>query len=123
MSDAIWVAIIAASSAIIPQLINLYVSYKKDVELKKLELYNQNRLNVITEFLDSVGSIYSKDGMTLKQKYEFQKSSQKLLLYFPDIDSKEFDKIFKSMSEWDITKRFEALQPLIKRLAKSIKDK
>ena len=123
MSDTIWVAIIASASAIIPQLINTYITYKKDVKLKLQDTYNQNRLNSIIEFLDSVGSIYSKDGLVLKQKYDFQKSMQKLLLYFPDIDSSVFDKIFDSTKEWDIAKRYEAIQPLIKQLAKSIKDK
>ena len=123
MSDTIWVAIIAAASAIIPQLINTYINYKRDTKLKLQDTYNQNRLNVIIDFLDSTGSIYSKDGMSLKEKYNFQKSVQKLLLYFPDISIKDFDKVFNSTSEWDTSKRLEALQPLIKQLSKSIKEK
>lgn len=123
MSDTIWVAIIASASAIIPQLINTYINYKRDVKLKLQDTYNQNRLNAIIEFLDSTGSIYSKDGMSLSEKYNFQKSVQKLLLYFPDISIKTFDKVFNSTSEWDISKRLEALQPLIKQLSKSIKEK
>ncbi len=123
MPDTIWVAIIAAASAIIPQLINTYINYKRDTKLKLQDTYNQNRLNAIIEFLDSTGSIYSKDGMSLKEKYNFQKSVQKLLLYFPDINIKIFDKVFNSTSEWDVSKRLEALQPLIKQLSKSIKEK
>lgn len=123
MPDTIWVAIIAAASAIIPQLINTYTNYKRDTKLKLQDTYNQNRLNAIIEFLDSTGSIYSKDGMSLKEKYNFQKSVQKLLLYFPDINIKIFDKVFNSTSEWDVSKRLEALQPLIKQLSKSIKEK
>ena len=61
--------------------------------------------------------------MSLKEKYNFQKSVQKLLLYFPDINIKIFDKVFNSTSEWDVSKRLEALQPLIKQLSKSIKEK
>lgn len=123
MPDTIWVAIIAAASAIIPQLINTYINYKRDTKLKLQDTYNQNRLNAIIEFLDSTGNIYSKDGMSLKEKYNFQKSVQKLLLYFPDINIKIFDKVFNSTSEWDVSKRLEALQPLIKQLSKSIKGK
>lgn len=123
MSDTIVVAIIAAASAIIPQLINAYISYKKEIKLKVQDTYNQNRLNVIIEFLDSVGSIYSKDGISMCEKYDFQKASQKLLLYFPNIDSNTFNEIFDSTKEWDIAKRFEAIQPLIKQLSKSIKEK
>lgn len=123
MSDTILVAIIASASAIIPQLINTYITYKRDVKLKLQDSYNQNRLNAIVDFLDSTGNIYSKDGITPIEKYNFQKSIQKLLLYFPDIDSKIFDSIYKSTSEWDTSKRLEALQPLIKQLSKSIKER
>lgn len=123
MSDTIWVAIIASASAIIPQLINTYISYKKEVKLKLQDTYNQNRLNTIVEFLNCTGNIYSKDGISQGEKNNFQKSLQKLLLYFPDIDSKTFDKIYKSTQEWDTLKRLEAIQPLIKQLSKSIKEK
>lgn len=123
MSDTILVAIIASASAIIPQLINTYINYKRDVKLKLQDAYNQNRLNAIIEFLDSTGSIYSKDGIALNKKYDFQKSMQKLLLYFPDIDSNVFEEILNSTKEWNISKRCEAVQPLIKQLSKSIKEK
>ena len=123
MSDTILVAIIASASAIIPQLINTYINYKRDVKLKLQDAYNQNRLNAIIEFLDSTGSIYSKDGIALNKKYDFQKSMQKLLLYFPDIDSNVFEEILNSTKEWNISKRCEAVQPLIKQLCKSIKEK
>lgn len=123
MSDTILVAIVTSASAIIPQLINTYITYKKDVKLKLQNSYNQNRLNAIIEFLDSTGNIYSKDGISLCEKNNFQKSLQKLLLYFPNIDSKTFDNIYNSTSEWDTSKRLEALQPLIKQLSKSIQEK
>lgn len=123
MSETILVAIIASASAIIPQLINTYITYKKDIKLKYHDTYNQNQLNAITEFLDSTGSIYSKDGISLQDKYKFQKSLQKLLLYFPNIDQKIIDEIYKSTEEWDPAKRIEVLMPLIKQLSKSIKEK
>lgn len=123
MSDTIWVAIIAAASAIIPQSINAYINYKKDVKLKSQDIYNQNRLDAINEFLDSTGSIYSEAGMSLKEKYNFQKSAQKLLLYFPNISTETFNEIFASTKEWNPQKRLDTLQPLIKQLSKSIKEK
>lgn len=123
MSDTILVAIVTSASAIIPQLINTYITYKRDVKLKLQNSYNQNRLNAIIEFLDSTGNIYSKDGILLCEKNNFQKSLQKLLLYFPNIDSKIFDNIYNSTREWDTSKRLEALQPLIKQLSKSIQEK
>lgn len=123
MSETILVAIIASASAIIPQLINTYITYKKDIKLKYQDTYNQNQLNAITEFLDSTGSIYSKDGVSLQDKYKFQKSLQKLLLYFPNIDQKIIDEIYKSTEEWDPAKRIEVLMPLIKQLSRSIKEK
>lgn len=123
MSETILVAIIASASAIIPQLINTYITYKKDIKLKYQDTYNQNKLNAITEFLDSTGSIYSKDGISLQDKYKFQKSFQKLLLYFPNIDQKIINEIYKSTEEWDPAKRIEVLMPIIKQLSRSIKEK
>jgi hypothetical protein len=123
LSDTIWVAIIASASAIIPQLINTYITYRKEIKLKLQDTYNQNRLNAIIEFLDCTGNIYSQDGISLGEKGKFQKSLQKLLLYFPNIDSITFDEIFKSTKEWDTIKRLEAIQPLIKQLSISIKEK
>ena len=91
--------------------------------MKLQDTYNQNRLNAIIEFLDCTGNIYSQDGISLGEKGKFQKSLQKLLLYFPNIDSITFDEIFKSTKEWDTIKRLEAIQPLIKQLSISIKEK
>ncbi len=122
MSDTIWVAIITACATTIPQIIIAIINKNKEIKLKKFEYYNQNRLQVIFDFLDAVGEIYSKDGINLKEKANFQKSLHKLTLYFPKIDYKIFDKIYNSLSEWDVTSRHEALQPLIKELSKSIKD-
>ena len=123
MSDTIWVAIITGCLTTIPQIILAISNNRKEIKIKQMENFKQKQLEVITDFLDSVGNIYSKDGMALGDKYKFQKSAQKLLLYFPNIDIKEFDKIFDSTKEWNTSKRFETLQPLIKELSKSIIDK
>ena len=123
MSDTIWVAIIASLSAIVPQLITTFLNYRKDVKLKLTETYNQNKLNIITEFLDSLGNMYNRDGTSLGDKYTFQKASQKLLLYFPDININLFDSLFDSAKEWDTSRRLEILQPLIKQLSKSMQEK
>lgn len=123
MSDAIWVAIIASASAIIPQLLNQYFSYKKDVKLKTIDFYNQNKLNAVIDFLDTVGESFGGNGITGGEKANYQKALNKLLLYFPDIDSDSYIKVFKSLSEWDINKRYEVLMPIIKQLSKSIQDK
>ena len=123
MSDTIWVAIITAIATTVPQIIIALINYRKDIKQRQLELFNQNRLNIIIEFLDTVGGIYSNDSIALREKSDFEKSLNKLLLYFPDIDSKEFANIFNSTKEWDTAKRCEALRPLIKQLSKSIKDK
>ncbi len=123
MTETIWVAIITALATTIPQLINTWISYHKNIKEKQLEMFEQNRLNAIVEFLDAVGGTYSRDGLSLGEKNNFDKSLNKLLLYFPNINEDDISKIFNSTKEWDSAKRFTALKPLIKQLSKSISEK
>lgn len=123
MSDTIWVAIITALATTVPQIINSVINYHKDIKQKQLELFETNRLNAIVEFLDAVGETYSREGLAKVEKYKFDKSLNKLLLYFPNINSDEITKIFDSTQEWDSAKRSDALKPLIKQLSKSISEK
>lgn len=123
MSDTIWVAIITALATTVPQIIIAIINYFKEIKQKQLEIFEQNRLNTIVEFLDVIGSTYSKEGLSLNEKYKFDKSINKLLLYFPNINSDEITKIFASTKEWDSAKRSDALKPLIKQLSKSISEK
>ena len=64
-----------------------------------------------------------KTGIGLLEKYKFDKSLNKLLLYFPNIDNEEVTKISNSTKEWDSVKRLDALKPLINKLSKSISEK
>lgn len=123
MSDTILVAIITALATTIPQIINSIISYHKDMKQKQLELFEKNRLSAIVEFLDTVGETYSREGLAQFEKYKFDKSLNKLLLYFPNINSEEITKIFNSTKEWDSVKRIDALKPLINQLSKSISEK
>ena len=123
MSDTIWVAIITALATTVPQIIIAIINYYKDIKQKQLELFEQNRLNTVVEFLNTIGETYSKEGLSLEKKYKFDKSLNKLLLYFPNIDSEEITKIFNSTEIWDSAKRSEALKHLIKQLSKSISEK
>ena len=63
MSDTIWVAIITALATTIPQIIIAIINYYKDIKQKQLELFEQNRLNTVVEFLDTIGETYSKEGL------------------------------------------------------------
>jgi len=123
LSDTILVAIITGCLTTIPQIILKISNDRKEIKLKKFELFKQKQLEVVTNFLDSVGAIYDDGGISLREKDEFQKCAQKLLLYFPNIDIAEFDKILESTKQWTPSKRFESLQPLIKELSKSLQDK
>ncbi len=123
MSDTIWVAIITALATTIPQIIIAIINYYKEIKQKQLELFEQNRLNAIVEFLDTIGSTYIKEGLSLNEKHRFDKALNKLLLYFPNITNSEITKIFDSTKEWDSAKRSDALKPLIKQLSKSISGK
>lgn len=122
MSDTIWVAIITACATTIPQIINAIINKNKEIRLKKFEYYNQNRLNAIIDFLEATGSLYTKDGISTGERAHFDKSLNKLLLYFPNTDSKIISNIYDSLSQWNVEKRQEAIQPLIKQLSKSISE-
>ncbi|MBR1386279.1 MAG: hypothetical protein IJ568_05575 [Bacilli bacterium] len=123
MSDTIWVAIITGCLTTIPQIIITIINNRKEVKIKSIEKFKQDQLKVIIDFLDSVGGIYSNDGISLSKKSDFQKTSQKLLLYFPSIDINEFNKIFDSTKKWNTSERLKVLQPLLKQLSKSIQEK
>lgn len=123
MSDTIWVAIITALATTVPQIINSIITYRKDIKQKQLDFFEKNRLNAIVEFLDTVGETYSREGLSQIEKYKFDKSLNKLLLYFPNIDNEEVTKISNSTKEWDSVKRLDALNPLINKLSKSISEK
>ena len=92
MSDTILVAIITALATTVPQIINSIITYRKDIKQKQLEFFEKNRLNAIVEFLDTVGETYSREGLSQIEKYKFDKSLNKLLLYFPNIDNEEVTK-------------------------------
>ena len=123
MSDTIWVAIITGCLTTIPQIIITIINNRKEVKIKSIEKFKQDQLKVIIDFKYSIGGIYSNDGISLSKKSDFQKTSQKLLLYFPSIDINEFNKIFDSTKKWNTSERLKVLQPLLKQLSKSIQEK
>lgn len=123
MTDTIWVAIITACATTIPQIIIAIINKSKELKLIKIEHFEKYKLNAITDFLEVAGSLHIKDGITSRERSSFDKSVNNLLLYFPEIDSKIISNIYASLSEWNVEKRQNAIQPLIKQLAKSIKEK
>lgn len=123
MSDTLLVAIITGVLTTVPQIIITIINNHKELKLKQIEFFKQKQLDVVVDFLNSVGDISNPDAITLKEKSNFQKSTNKLLLYFPTISKDTITTIYKSVNNWDVGERYEAIQPLIKELSKSIKDK
>lgn len=123
MTDTIWVAIITACATTIPQIIIAIINKSKELKLIKIEHFEKYKLNAIANFLEVTGSIHIDDGISYKERASFDKSVNNLLLYFPEIDSKIISDIYDSLSEWNVEKRQNTIQPLIKYLAKSIKEK
>ena len=123
MTDTIWVAIITACATTIPQIIIAIINKNKELKLIKIEHFEKYKLTAIADFLEVAGSLHINDGISCKERASFDKSVNNLLLYFPEIDSKIISDIYDSLSEWNVEKRQNTIQPLIKYLAKSIKEK
>lgn len=123
MSDTLWVAIITGILTTVPPIITAIINNRKELKLKQFEFYKQQQLNAVVDFLNSVGEISNPDTISLKEKSNFQKATNKLLLYFPALTKDMITTIYNSVNKWDVGERYEAIQPLIKELSKSIKDK
>jgi len=121
MSDTIWVAIITACASILPNIIITIINNKHSLKIKKYESYTISKQNAVFDFLTSVGKMFS--GSYRDEISDFQVSLNKLLLYYPDIDTTLIDNVYKSLNDTNLTNKRNTILPLIKELSKSIQNK
>lgn len=121
MSDTVLVALITAGASIIPSLLIALINNKHTMEMKKYETHTIAKQNAVFEFLTSVGKIF--DSAYLQDIQDFQVSLNKLLVYYPDIDTGLIDNIYSCLNDTNLKNKRNAILPLIKQLSKSIQDK
>jgi len=122
LSETLWIAIITACATTIPNIVIAIINNKHFLKIKRIENYNEARQKVIFEFLENVGGCCGS-AITMHQKQEYQKSLNKLLLYFPNINSSTLDKIYNSLFDSNISNKTAVLTPLIKELSIVLSDK
>ena len=54
MSDTIWVAIITACAAIIPQAIQSFYKYKLELKISEFQFYSKSKQDAVNNFIDVV---------------------------------------------------------------------
>lgn len=122
MDTTVVVAIITASSAIIPQIISTYMNHRYQLKIKKLELFEVAKREAIIKFLNSVGNCEDNaPGLNTIQSTEYHKNLNILMTYFPNLNKQNIDKLSKSIYENndDIQK---AIYPIILELSKLLSE-
>lgn len=124
MSETVLIAIISACSAIIPSIASIILNNRYNLKLKKYEITTLQKQQIATEFLENVGKIITFDGMLSSGELgNFDKSCNKLLLYFPNIDLNLINKIRKILFQNNPEEKLKLVNELVKQLSKSIFEK
>lgn len=124
MSDTILVAIITAIATTIPNIIIAIIKNKQELKLKKFETLELAKRQAIIDYLDSLGECFTSDGgILIQQAQKYQKSANRLIFYFPNLDIDLIESARNSIQTCKSEEKIEAVMPLIKELSKSIKDK
>lgn len=85
MSDTIWVAIITACSAIIPQIIITIIKNNQELKIKELEIYEQSKREALNNFIQAATECSLELTEPKKsQLNNFYKSVFTILAYFPE---------------------------------------
>ena len=121
MNTTIVVALITFLSAIIPVSIKEYFDYKKELKLVKYKEETLIKRQVVIDFINATNECICTNGtIPLNELSKFQKCANTLLLYFPEIKSKDIDSIADILRAPDMRAKDEELRPLIKKLSKSL---
>ena len=115
----ILVALITGAFALLPSILN----NRQQLKLKKIEINELAKRQAIIEFSDAVSDCANiGSGISLGKGIAYQKSINKLLLYFPDIDMDIITKLNQAVHDRDMNSKQEIIRPLIKELSKSLSE-
>lgn len=114
-------AVILGISAIISPIIVTVINNNHQLKLKRYENQELAKRQAIIDFINATANCYSFDGsLDLKSSTDFQKSCNKLLLYFPDIDIEILNEIRSSLHSTNINAKDKEIKQLIIKLSKQL---
>lgn len=122
MSETVLIAIITGISATLPNIIITIINNKNSFRIKKYENSTLVKREVILNFLDSIGKCVG-DNVYTEDLSNFQIATNKLLLYFPNLDLDIINNVRESMFDSNSKNKLDVLLPLIKQLSISMQDK
>lgn len=121
MNTTVLVAIITALSAIIPNILITYLNNKQQFKIKKFEIDEVAKRQVIFEFSTAISEISSYDGTIPEENFvKYQCALSKLLFYFPNLDKELLDYLDDTLCDIDSFGKIEVLQTIIKELSKEL---
>lgn len=70
------------------QIINKIIDYRKEINFKKIDIYESNQRNAIVKFSESVGSFMDNayEDIETNRLVEYYKSAMVLIAYFPNLN-------------------------------------
>ncbi len=120
MSDTILVAIITACATFIPTISSIIITNYYQLKLKRFELNEIAKQDVVIEFLETIGNFsYKTNSQDIS---EYLKCTSKLLYYFPNLDINLLVDITSASIETTLIAKINKILPIIKELSKSRKE-
>ena len=116
MSDTIWVAIITALPVLLVSFSNSYFQYKTNKNnSEKLTKYD-----ILKNFNNNACDFYSTSSYTAREKLNYEKSLNELLIYFPKANTKFVKELedVRNLKDWN--KYYPVLRKTIKYLTSFI---
>lgn len=88
MNTTIIVALITVFGTTVPQIVSKYLDYRKEITLKKIEVYEKNQKDAIIKFSECVASFMDDSDKELSSNdlVEYYKAACTLFAYFPKLD-------------------------------------
>ena len=118
INTTVIVALIAAISAIIAPVITAFINNRYQLKIRKIELYEQKRIDVINSYSKSLNAYLNN--ICGNTEYEFAQHKQAIFLYAPKSTWKIIEKINKNIDERKFDDARNLLPDLMKELSPSI---
>lgn len=112
------VALVAAISAIIAPVITAVINNRYQLKMRKIELYEQKRIDVINSYSKSLNAYLNN--ICGNTEYEFAQHKHSIFLYAPKSAWKIIEKINKYIDEGKFDDARKLLPDLMKELSPSI---
>lgn len=114
-------ALILGITSIISPIIVTIINNHYQLKIKRFDNLELAKRQAIIDFINVTAECTLADSDTLLEKIiNFQKVSNQLILFFPNIDTSVFDEILKTFKNPKITDKDKLIRPLIIKLAKQL---